>query len=59
MGCPYEEGDTPLDFLTSDTPYPRKISKSCSDLVGKSASADVQTCGECSKLGVQHIKGSE
>ena len=51
MGYPYEEGDTDGDFLTSHTPYPRKISKNCSDLLGKGANADVPTCGECLKLG--------
>ena len=53
MGCPFEEGDTDVDFLTSHTPYPRKISKNCSDLLGKGANADVSTCGECLKLGEQ------
>ena len=53
MGCPYEEGDATSDFLTSHTPYPRKISKNCSDLLGKEASADVPTCRECLKLGEQ------
>ena len=55
MGCPYEEGDTAMDFLMSHTPYPRKISKNCSDLLGKGASADVTTCGECLKLGEKKV----
>ena len=53
MGYPYEEGDTPFDFLTSHTPYPRRISKNCNDLLGKGVSTNVPICGECLKLGEQ------
>ena len=53
MGCPYEEGDATSDFLTSHTPYLRKILKNCSDLLGKGVSTNVPICGECLKLGEQ------
>ena len=59
MGYPDEEGDTDKGFLTSHNPYPRKISRSCKDLLGKGAGADVPACPECLKLAEpKELKGS-
>ena len=47
-----DEMDKSEDFVTSQTPVPRKISKACTRILNPDNHARVQSCPECFKLGV-------
>ena len=52
IGCPQdvneEEG---LDFVISQTPIPRKVSKYCHEVLGSDATDEESACPECLKIG--------
>ena len=51
LGLPEDEDEQVLqDFLVSQTPVPRKVSKSCQRVVSRDAGDEIPSCSECFKL---------
>ena len=50
IGCPQYRNEEGQEFVTSQTPIPRKISKYCHELLGSDASDEAHACPECLKL---------
>ena len=51
LGLPEDEDEQVMqDFLVSQTPVPRKVSKSCQRVVGRESGDDIPSCKECFKL---------
>ena len=53
LGCPYDYDEcskSGMEYVISQTPFPRKISNNCQDFTGKDVGSDVLSCPECSAL---------
>ena len=51
LGYPEDEDEHLLEeFLVSQTPVPRKISKMCHRVLGKEANGNMHSCSECLKI---------
>ena len=51
LGYPEDEDEHLLEeFLVSQTPVPRKISKMCHRVLGKEADGNAHSCSECLKI---------
>ena len=51
LGYPEDEDEHSMqEFFVSQTPIPRKISKTCLRVLGKEVGGEVHSCNECLKL---------
>ena len=50
IGCPQYRKEEGQDFVISQTPIPRKISRYCQEVLGSDAKDEVNACPECLKF---------